>query len=205
MQRESLAGIGAVAAAAAVCALAPESSAATVHTQSQLAGVGEHTKFVTMVHQELHRPSTALAAWGSHTIPAGPTSRDVELVGEPDFDTYAVFGIADDGGIFVSFADPSVALGRSFDEVFPGFAEEALADALRFDPDGQLITDFMRALDTTDGVGTPMNVCGQTVHFSIGAPYGPFIASFTPIPTPGAALILAIGSGMASVRRRRVG
>jgi hypothetical protein len=203
MNTENVVVIGVAAAAAAVGIGTGEASAGTLYTQSSFVGVGEATQFVALSDGEIHRPPRTLAAWGSGAIiPAGPATREVQIDPLIEFDSYALIGLDQSGGVLVTFSNPQMALGRSFESVFPGFSEPALADALRNDPFGQLVSSFLIAVDNTPGVGTPMNVQCATVHFSNGADYGSFTASFAPIPAPGAALLLVLSAGMVSRRRR---
>lgn len=127
MNRETTIVAGVVAAIATAGAAAPDASGGTLYTRSDLDGVAENTQFLTLVHQELHRPPRALAAWGSNpTLPSGPYTYDVQIDSPPDFDSYALIGVDENGGVMVSFADPSKAIGQEFDALFPGFSESAL-------------------------------------------------------------------------------
>ncbi len=193
---------GVAVALGAASVATPEAAGATMYTESDLHGPGAATQFVALVDADLHRPPRVLFSWGS-AMPAGHNPLNVTVDSPPGFDAYALMGIADDGGVFVTFADPAVALGRAFDEVFPGFSEASLADALLNDPQGSVVVSFLDALDTTPGVGTSMGTMSHVFHFSLGADYGAFHASFTPIPAPGSALLACLGGAVATARRRR--
>lgn len=185
-----------------VFAATPSIQAGTLYTESNFTGpVG--TSRLALVHQELHRPQTALA-WSPGGAPSGPHQQELEYSDALDFDTYTLFGVDGAGGIFVSFADPAAALGTPFETVFPGFSEQALVDALHNNPDGQLVAAFTQALTDTPGVIAEIDVPSTVVHFSEGAAFGTFVASFEPIPAPATALAMALG-GMCTVRRRRRG
>lgn len=204
MDREGAIVAGVVAALASTGVATSDSEAATLHTQGDFVAPADGLQFLTMVHAELHRPCTALLSWGAGPS-VGPGSFDAQfdLAGVAPFDTYSLLGVDDTGGVLVSFFDPGIALGESFENLFPGFSEAALADALINDPTGPLVADFIRVLDFMPGVGAPMGSESALVHFSAGAAYGSFTASFNPIPAPSAGALLLASMGVACARRRR--
>jgi len=189
---------GIAAALVPVCVVAPESTAAVLYTQSDLIAQAPTTRFVALVHQELHRPPRALLSWGTGILPAGLNNRDVAVDSPPGFDSYTLIGLDSVGGVFVSFSNPAAAIGQPFSSVFPGFSEAQVADAI-LTGDSSL-TDFMNLLDTMPSVGTSMGLECRTVHFSDGADYGSFIADFSPVPAPGATMVVMLG-GVFSLRR----
>ena len=195
--------VAAVAAAIVpICVAASESEAAVIYTQGNLLAPAPTTRFVTMaVDADLHRPPRVLFAWGSAGMSAGPSTRNVDVDSPPDFDSYALIGVDSVGGVFVSFANPAAAIGRPFAALFPGFDESQVADAIT--NGGPLLTDFVTSLETVPGVATSMGAQCSCTHFSDGAPYGTFIASFNPVPAPGAAIVLMITGSGTMLRRRR--
>ena len=125
---------------------------------------------------------------------------DAPIADPPDFDSYALIGLDSAGGVVVTFADPSLAFGRPFEAVFPGFSEPQVADAIL--TGGPLLDSFIAQLGVTPGASTPTHVDCYCVHFSTGAIYGTFIADTSPVPGPGAGMVLLI-AGSSSLRRRR--
>jgi len=201
MNEAKLFAAGVTASLVPVLAAVPEAGAGTVYTRSDLVAPAPTSRFLALVHQELHRPPQALLTWGSFTLPAGPHSVDVDVESPPNFDSYCLVGLDATGGVFVSFADPSIALGRSFSSIFPGMSEPEVAQAI--ESGGPLFDEFMARLDTTPGVATPMGMRSETVHFSDGAYYGTFIADFSPVPAPGAVVMFVLAGPLGFVRRRR--
>jgi hypothetical protein len=201
MKSSSMLG-AAVVAAVPMVAVSNESVAAVVHTESNLAGVGETTRFVTMsIDADLHRPPRVLLAWGGFRMTAGPGERDVVVADPPDFDAYSLIGVSSSGGVFVSFADPSLALGQPFSSLFPSFNEAQVADAIV--TGGPLLDQFITALAETPGLRTPMGVECHCTHFSNGTPFGSFFAEFNPVPAPGTTFGLTLAGMTMLVRRRR--
>lgn len=189
----------AIAAAAAALGTGSVASATVVHTRSNLDGAGTDPRFVALVDAELHRPETCLAM---ADMGAGQSDKTVDVPEDrKDLAAYTAFGIDDAGGIFVTFADPSVALGQTFESLFPGFSESELVTALQ--SDDPLVLTFASELGKTPGVVSPFGESSTVVHFSIGGSYGTFVASFDPIPTPSAVAPLACAGGIAARRRRR--
>ncbi len=193
---------GVTAALAPLAAVSPESSAAVVYTQSDLQAPVPETMFVTLtVDTDTHRPPRVLFAWGTRTLPAGPHNLNIDIPSPPDFDAYALIGRTASGGVLVSFGDPAFALGRPFSDVFPGFQESQVADAIAFG--GPVLDQFVLALDTTPGVATEMQVACRTIHFSDGVDFGSFVAGFEPVPAPGCVLFVSVAGTFALTRRRR--
>ena len=193
--------LGVTAALAPLAALSPD-AAAVVYTQSDLQAPAPETMFITLtVDADIHRPPRVLFAWGTRPLPAGPFDLNVVAPSPTDFDAYALIGRTATGGVLVSFADPSLALGRPFSDVFPGFQESQVADAIAFG--GPILDQFIFALDTTPGVATEMQVACRTIHFSDGVDFGSFIAGFEPIPAPGSVLFISVAGAFTLTRRRR--
>ena len=201
MNEAKLFAAGVTASLVPVLAAVPEASAGTVYTQSDFVAAVPTSRFVALVHQELHRPPVLLSAWGVRTLGAGGQSLDFEVESPPSFDSYSLVGLDASGGVFVTFADPSIALGRSFSSVFPGMSEPEVAHAIG--SGGPLLDEFVARLDAMSGVAAPMGVQSQAVHFSDGAYYGTFIADFFPVPAPSAAVMFVLAGPLGLVRRRR--
>lgn len=196
--------LGIVAAAIPTCVGVPQAAAAVVHTQSNLLAPASPTLFVTMtVDADLHRPPRVLLSWGSTSLPAGPSSLDIDLGGVvPDFHGYTLIGLDANGGVMVTFADPAAAAGREFSSVFRGYNESEVAASIL--AGGPLLNQFINNLETIPGLATRMGVESRAMRFSVGADYGSFVADFNPIPSVGAASIFAFaGLGCASTRQRR--
>jgi hypothetical protein len=189
-----------IGATAAALGAASAASGTVVYTQSQLDDTGGSAQFVTLVNPELHRPEPA---WAMGDLPAGEHDQvlDVGLTSD-ETSSYAAFGLSASGGVFVTFGDPGVALGQTFESLFPGFSESELAIALR--TDDPLISEFANLLGQTPGVETPYGEVSHAVEFSVGASYGTLLASLTPIPSPGVLTpLLGAGGLMLGSRRRR--
>ncbi|MBL0928441.1 MAG: hypothetical protein IBJ11_12455 [Phycisphaerales bacterium] len=183
------------AAAAAPC------EAAVVYTQGNLAGDATGTRFVALVHQELHRPPMVSKAWSNRGMPTGASQNNVEFADQSSFDTYCLVGVNVSGGVFVSFSNPALGLGRSWDALFPGISEAAVAGAIL--TNSALPEAFLAVLDNTEGVGTLMGSSSGVVAFSDGVAFGTFIAGFAPVPTPGVLAVFGVVPVLLAPRRRR--
>jgi hypothetical protein len=191
---------GVTAALVPISATPPQAAASIVYTHSDLIAPGDHTQFVTLVNADLHRPPRVLFSWGGFKLASGPQDTNAAASDPPDFDRYCLVGLDSAGGVFVSFADPSAALGQSFSTVFPGLSEAQVADAIV--NGGSAFDNFMSVISTTPGAVAPMGVQCSCVHFSDGAAYGTFVADFNPVPAP-ATLLVTFAGPIFLLRRRR--
>jgi hypothetical protein len=171
----------------------------TVYLQTDTAGPTEGNRFVAMVDGELHRPPVATLALGAGS--AGNHFTTLEVNTGESFDFYAIFGRTSDGGVYVSFSDPSVAQGYSFESVFPGFNETELANQLL--NNGPLVDSFASQLSSMSAVTKSIGQSASAMRFSDGAPFGTVLASFSPIPEPGSAMVAGIIASAALMRRSR--
>lgn len=197
MRKCSLQYICAAASLTVGLGAASSASGVTVYTQSELAGSASDVQFVALVHQELHRPPTALMSVNLGNVPGGSHGSSFDVPGS--FDSYAVFGRTSTG-VFVSFSQAPYGVGESFENLFPGISESSLADALQ--QGGPLVDSFIDQLRQQTGNVTEMRLVCRTTHFSVGADFGTFQASFTPIPEPSGLAVLLVGGAITARRRR---
>jgi hypothetical protein len=190
------------AAIAGVFGAVSGASAGSIYTENNLGAPGASPHFVALVDADLHRPPVVMFQWGK-SVPAGPTQGSFDLPITDPFSSYAVFGRDSSGGVFVTFADAAASKGQSFNTLFPGISETQLADALLTTPDSQVVTDFGALLAQTPAAITPMGTMSSAMHFSNGASYGTFEASFTPLPEPGSCMLIAGVAGCGLLIRRR--
>jgi len=189
------------AAVMGVASAVSSASATTIYIQSNLVDTGAEPHFVALVTADLHRPPIVMLTLGT-TLAKGSTPGTFDLPTTTSFDQFAVFGRDSAGGVFVTFSNGSASIGQSFASLFPSISESQLADALLVTPDAQVVTDFAALLAQTPGAITPMGgTTAQVTHFSNGADYGTFQASFTPLPEPGCFILLAGPAGLL-IRRR---
>lgn len=103
--------------------------------------------------------------------------------------------------VVVSMGDGSVAIGRSFDSVFPGFDESSVAAAIA---DGSSALDaFVDAAWSIPGLHAPIDSVSTLVGFSTGVEVGSAYATFAPIPEPSGALVVLGALGCGVLLRRR--
>jgi hypothetical protein len=132
---------------------------------------------------------------GDYSVETGLNSADLLQ--------YVAVGLKDTSTVVVSFAsaDTSYPYGRTFEEAFPGFNENALiADLLAHnDNDVKLFTDSALGISAVpQGIGS----IATLVSFSSGAEYGSITVSLgaTAVPLPsgllmGGALLALVVSG----------
>lgn len=145
-------------------------------------------------------------------IPAGEAFTTVTLgtgsgSGGPGvFDKYAIVGMTHLtflDGLAVGFADPSAALGREFETVFPGFSEPQVVDSLL--TGGPQLEAFFDRLSSMESVPAGINysIISGVTSFSVGAPFGTSQASFSPIPEPVSGMVCLGALGFGLITRRR--
>lgn len=197
-----LAAVVGVVGAVSGTARAAAPTSTTVYFQGNLVDGGAEPHFVALVNADLHRPPIVMFTWGS-TLAKGAAPGSFDLPTTTAFDQFAVFGRDSAGGVFVTFSNGSASFGQSFANLFPGISEQQLADALLVTPDSQVVTSFAALLAQTPGAITPMGSTAQVTHFSSGADYGTFQASFTPVPEPASLMLIAGSAGLLLRRRAR--
>jgi hypothetical protein len=197
-----MASLGVVAAVATTGAIASECSADTLYTHTDLAAPASAVQFVRLTDPSLHRPPLVMFSWGRRDLPAGAADQQTTLDPTDPFSSYFILGLDAAGGVLLSFSDNSSVLGQPFSSIFPSFSEPAVADAIL--TGGSLLDSFVAVAASDPRVATSVGgqVVAQVIDFSDGAGYGTMIASFAPIPAPGAASVLVIALPW-TMRRRR--
>lgn len=189
------------AAAAVAWAAVPDSaSGATVYTRVDFFHSLTMARFVALDHL------TWLFTSELGALPTGITDRSFDTpVGQPTtFSSYALIGVGSGSGysgISLTFSDSSVAIGRSWESLFPGFNEAQVADAVL--TGGSNLSPFLDAIAQMSSTTTSMGVECAAVHFSDGVDMGTAIADFSPVPEPGCAVLCLGAFGIGVLRRRR--
>jgi hypothetical protein len=187
------------AAALSLSAAAVDASATTIYYQSNLNDTGTDVQFVGLVDPSKHRPPLVLFQWGS--AKSGFQTGSFDIPDSDSFTQYAIFGLDNSGGIFVSFSNPDAGIGDSFENLFPGLSEQGLVTDLP--TDGPTVAKFAALLATMPANSTSMATQCSCTHLSVGADYGSFDASFTPIPEPTTATLIFGAAGFTLLLRRR--
>lgn len=113
------------------------------------------------------------------------------------------------GHVTVGFADPSLAVGKTFEQVFPGYDEQDVVRGLDSGDYTRPLLGFLPGLayepptpfgPPPHGYGGPLGTPLTLVDFSDGAPVGTAIAVATPEP---AAFVPAAAASIALLHRRR--
>jgi hypothetical protein len=183
----------------ALSAGAADSSATTVYTESNLSGTGGSAQFVALVDADLHRPPILQYALGN--LPSGQAQQSFDVPDSDSFTSYAVFGLDNSGGVFVSFSTPGYGVGESFENLFPGISESDLVADLP--TDGPAAQKLAALLATMPVACTPVATQCSCTHLSVGADYGTFDASFTPLPEPGTCTLIFVATGYSLLPRKR--
>jgi hypothetical protein len=193
-------GRAACAAVATACSATGAANAATVRVDSDLTEPVEYSQLTVLVHPELHRPETALLTWGvaGGGTDEGQNSQTLEIDFELEPDEFFVMGLTQSDAVVLSFADPTVAAGQTFETLFPGFDQPSVAAMLR--ADDPKLSDFINAIKDRDGIGAKLGATASAIEFGAGAPVGTFAVSIVPAPGPLLALLVA---GPLAARRRR--
>jgi hypothetical protein len=137
-------------------------------------------------------------------IPSGETFRGLRFNSGGGARTDYAFvgaGLGSGGGVLVSFSNPSVGVGQSFESLFPGMSEAQVADSI-LTGDSSL-TSFLTKLASIQGAVTAMGSASTSVHFSDGVFEGTSEASFSPLPEPGSAIVCLGTLGFGFLIRRR--
>ena len=172
-------------------------SGETIYTRSEFVAPASTVK-LALVHQELHRPPTALMVVNVGNAPGGAHDSSFDV--PAGFNRYAVVGVSSSGGVFVSFDEAPFGVGQAFENLFPAYSEAALADALL--TNGPLADTFINSLFEADANASDIGLKCRTTHFSTGSNFGDFDVSFTPIPEPAGLMILST-AGVGLLARRR--
>lgn len=120
---------------------------------------------------------------------------------------YAFLGVSMGSGsgggpdVTISFADPNRAIGQPFETLFPGVSEAGLADAIT--TGGTNLDGYLGVLMQSTNFGAAMESPSGLVHFSEGVGAGASLASFSPIPEPGSAMVCLGALGVGCLTRRR--
>ncbi len=187
------------AAVLSLSAAATSAQATTIYYQSNLNDTATDVQFVALVDPSKHRPPLVLFQWGS--AKSGFNTGSFDIPDSDPFTQYAIFGLDNSGGVFVSFSNPDAGIGDSFENLFPGVSESDLVADLP--TDGPTVTKFAALLATMPANSTSMATQCSCTHLSVGADYGTFDASFTPIPEPTTATLIFGAAGFTLLRRRR--
>lgn len=182
------------AAAVTACGAVGAASADVVRVDRELAEPISFTNLTVLVNPELHRPETCLIS--SDQGPGiGTEFADTTFTDVPD--EFFFVGLSDSGNVVVSFADPTIAAGLTFEQLFVGFDQASLADDIA---NGRSYASYIDLLSGMSGVGAKMGDTATVIEFGAGSVLGTFAVSI--VPAPGAAGVLVCAMVIRGSRRR---